>query len=565
MFIWKFLLKLTFNYFFIIKLIHDLQDKVKELESKINYKPHRNHKQTQATSYSVEEPSKQINSNDSNTIIERMLDKALVGFKLTFDCSLSLISLILNDKLIQDHYDMKEKILPLPLQPYIYQWFLVRLGSSRLTKVFITDFFSSIFQEKQARFKNFITLTGVQPYETQTQSNTNKNTNKISFLFYRKPNTPKSNYIKPASEAFIRSPLALKIFLKTFYLIKFSNLRVADRYAPLFPMLDPEINACSFVVILSVLRQILKEEEFPEEFIEESTVNFQEHFVNNNETLTKKVTMSPGLYDRVKSNIFEKTVVDFDSFALYLLEWLGSKFEKKIEAMIKALDLVGINRNCSEGFPIDEFRGILMKQMPKKQKAWFDRFLLSFSTKNLFVTSGSLKEMLLNALDDFLQIDGPYISSKDKEKKLERKASIEVKSRLSKKKNNDNAISKNNNYNLGNEISQSKEKIDLEQDIFKIDHYDIVNDIIVLNELYDLVIGMILKAENKNENLFINHQVFKKEFMKLPNVKLFKNAKVYSKLLVEYDRKILIDGLEKVWTFFRVIFEALGNEKEKRN
>ena len=59
-----------------------------------------------------------------------------------------------------------------------------------------------------------------------------------------------------------------------------------------------------------------------------------------------------------------------------------------------------------------------------------------------------------------------------------------------------------------NSLCRIVSKREIEEDnSFKYDNYDIVNDLIVLNEFYHLVYGLILKEEMKNEGLF-NHEGF---------------------------------------------------------
>ena len=56
------------------------------------------------------------------------------------------------------------------------------------------------------------------------------------------------------------------------------------------------------------------------------------------------------------------------------------------------------------------------------------------------------------------------------------------------------------------------------------------------------------------------HQVFKKELMKLPSLKLFQNAKVYSNLMGEWDRREIVERMEKMWGLFRMIFAGITIE-----
>ncbi len=69
----------------------------------------------------------------------------------------------------------------------------------------------------------------------------------------------------------------------------------------------------------------------------------------------------------------------------------------------------------------------------------------------------------------------------------------------------------------------------------------------------------IVKQENKNEGLFMNHQLFKKEFMKLSIIDHNMDVKNLGSLLHEMEKSELVDQLERLWSSFRSLVESLVN------
>ena len=562
----------------------DLEARIQETTSTLSKKPMKSNKQTQATGF-YPQSTPMILLEDSNRVITKLLEKSNVGFKLGFDFGLALVNLILNDKMIQDYYEIKEKTKPQSLQSFVFQWFLSKLGGSKLSKMLITDFFSSIFLEKHQRFRIFIQLVGLDSFEIsqrvhkpQTKSPTHLFKHQLTKIVTSEEKSVINPGV-PAINIFLRSPQACKLIIKAVYLIKFSkiNEKPIDKFSPLFPMFDNDLNSCNFEVILNVFKQILIDEEVPEETCEEYCSQLFDNFMNSNDILKKSGSLSPSFIDRFKNNLLEKTMINIDYFLTYLLEFFSLKFKSKVEVIVKNFEVVSANR-ASGNYSIDDFRIVLTRSYPKKSRIWIDRFFSQFCFKNIWTTNAFFNEMLLNVSSEILQIENQYIPFTERvmiSPEITRKPSIDLVSSsnnmnsnnndrpnrgtLSKKKKvnsppeNDNAIIRSGSVNS----LRSKRDLDTTE-MFKYENYDVVNDLIVLNEFYALISGMILKEEAKNESLFINHQVFKKEILKLPSVKLFKAVKIYTPLFAEFERKDLIDKIEKTWYLFRLIFDILA-------
>ena len=561
-----------------------LENRIQEMIVASQQKPLKISKQTQATGFfPMQTPS--ISLLEGDRIIAKLLEKSSVGFKMGYDCSLALVNLLLCEKLIQDVQDLRERRQPQTLQRFVFQWFLSRLGNSRLSKLFLTDFFSSVFCEKQSRFRLFIDLVGLDSFEVSQKSTRNPNRGTILHPQKRGSIIATNNNIEektsiipsvPAISIFTRSPQACKLILKACYHLKYgtNNQKSVDRYAPLLPSMDGELGACGFELVLETFKQILKDEDVGEDAMEEYCTELIENVLSNNDVLRKTSSgnMSPNLVDKFKHNLLEKTTVNIDYFLSYLMEFFSIKFKSKLDSIIKGFEVLAVNRPLLEcSCSVDDFRTVLKRAFPKKSKAWIENIFASFCMKNLWTPNANLNEMLLNMASEFLQIDGNYIGCSDQRQELAKKPSIDFtavttnerpnKSNLSKKKKPPVELVENALSRLNSAVSlKSKREIENGGDQFRLENFDIVNDITVLTEFYKLIQGIILKEEAKNESLFINHQVFKKELMKLPSMKLFSSAKLYAPLFAEHERRDLIEKVEKTWYYFRLLFEVLSPE-----
>ena len=198
-------------------------------------------KQTQATGlFPQQTPS--ISLVEGDRIIAKLFEKISVGFKMGYESSLALINLLLCEKLIQDVQDHRERRQPQTLQRFIFQWFLGRLGNSRLSNLFVTDFFSSVFCEKQSRFRLFIDLVGLDSFEIFQKSTRSNNRGASTLHPVKRGSIISGNNIEektsiipaaPAISIFNRSPQACKLILKACYLLKYgtNNQKSVDRYA----------------------------------------------------------------------------------------------------------------------------------------------------------------------------------------------------------------------------------------------------------------------------------------------------------------------------------------------
>ena len=91
-----------------------------------------------------------------------------------------------------------------------------------------------------------------------------------------------------------------------------------------------------------------------------------------------------------------------------------------------------------------------------------------------------------------------------------------------------------------------------------VEYYDVFNNILVLKDLHQMLELNIVKEENKNEALFMNHQLFKKEFLKLSSLDNNIDVKNLGTLLHDTDKSELVEQLEKLWNSFRFLVESLA-------
>ena len=162
--------------------------------------------------------------------------------------------------------------------------------------------------------------------------------------------------------------------------LKRLNPKEYDTFSPLFPMLNNDQISYTFDEITVILNQLVKDGELTEENFEEIKNNLYKQIMGNREAASRPGNISPGLFDKLKHNILEKSKVIFDFFIEFLLDFLYEKFNKKIEIIISGISTIQISKK-NELF-YDDFYNILIKNYPKNSKAWIDRIYvqLKFNT-----------------------------------------------------------------------------------------------------------------------------------------------------------------------------------------
>lgn len=533
------------------KIICDLEEKVKELHTIINTKPIKHHKQTQATNYQSDigkgdlDPNILKPYNQNNIGI--MLEGSSVGFNMGYECSFAIMSLILSDKLVYDYNSLQETKQTENLKNYLFHWFAIKLGQAKISQQLLTDFLSSIMVERLQRFKIFTDLLGLEWDEITARGGIQKVSLRRTGLKVSKKE------INSLKKIFVSSAYCCKILLRTLFLLKYSPLKTIDKYSPLSPMQNNDLSSFNFDIFFPVFKQILNDEGFSSEEIMEEGLAFEDHFMNNNDLSNKRGSLSPTLYDRIKSSVLERTNISLDNFLTYVLETFFKIFQKKVELIVKSLEIslssktfVNVENVC-----FDDFKAAISKTFIGKSKIWYDNLFAKFCWKNNSYPSATLKEKILNIADHFLTVES-YFSTKSNQIEIPN----EVERKNLKKTSPKRKITENEILTKGKTL----QKIEFE-DEFNYENFDIVNNLIVLYEVYNLISGVILKQESKSENLYITHQLFKKEFLKLPSTKIFKNTGIYSKTLNDFDRRELIEKIDKIWTQLRSILDLLSVEK----
>lgn len=90
---------------------------------------------------------------------------------------------------------------------------------------------------------------------------------------------------------------------------------------------------------------------------------------------------------------------------------------------------------------------------------------------------------------------------------------------------------------------------------FEIRNYDIYSSLIVLKQTYEIFRPKIIVKENLNDDLAMNHDIFKKEISRMPNIS--KNFLKFSSLFSGYQRKELIERISNCWKNMRKILKVL--------
>lgn len=78
---------------------------------------------------------------------------------------------------------------------------------------------------------------------------------------------------------------------------------------------------------------------------------------------------------------------------------------------------------------------------------------------------------------------------------------------------------------------------------------------IVLRQTYEIFSQKIIVKENLIDDLAMNHDIFKKEISRMPNIS--KNFTKFSSLLSGYQRKDLIERINNCWKNMRKILKVL--------
>ena len=535
---------------------------------------HRKPKKTKMTDKGVQINFIDVTKNYSDlteniTLLHNIVKKSVVYYKYKEEDILSLINLICNEKLINDYYDIQENHKMQTLNAFVTKWFLIKIGNPDISNLVLRDFILNIRDNlnKNIRFTIFLQLCGINQESPEDTSST----------LYSSNSDSKKNYKK----IFLSSSYACKIFLKTAYILRYSTrIEDQDTYSPLFPNANSDADSQKYKILLATFREILKEEGVNDEIIEEAVKNFgkfcTKHKILNNLTnisnLSRKSSININLSNisnnaslspaRRSSTInFDMIILKYDLFMKFLLDFFADEFQQKMEHLAILLKLIENSRNQGKIF-IEDFKAIIQKLIPNQTFLWvekiYEKFIHYYNDLQI-KNHNEITQLLAREILEEINYEEFYANIKTIEmnKKLEnnvvaKKITIFSKNQKECPSEGPFIYNQNNpeNYKIWNMFDQMK-------DSFSIINYDIVNSLCFINLIYEYLRDDIKNKEEKNDALYTYHEIWKREFYRLPVFQGLRKFKKYSNFFNNYDRLDLIQKIQMNWNLIKLISDAI--------
>lgn len=515
-------------------------------------------------------------STQKSMDLQMVVDQSLVYYKYRDDDILTTINLILNEKLLADYKMIKENQRILPLNIFLNQWFTLKVSNYELSSSMIKDFLLNVKanEKKHPRCEIFLKLIGVKsekdsnsPSSPSNQSNINEN-NAIG-----SPESKKSSH--DFKSIFYSSSYACKILLQAAYFLRYSPLiDEQDPYASLFPNSNPDMDFQKIRNTSLCFKEILSQENIEPEIIEDSLREFQKFCnkfkINNNSNvpLSPSRRSSVGLSAQRRMSIQnEVLLIRFDHFMTFLLEYFAELFQKKIEHLKILLKLLESSRTSERVF-IEDFKIVIAKIFPnlknlRKEEVYLKFIAIKYESQieNLNLIVSELAKDILEGL----QYESFYINEikeNNSNTKIEKHLSFSPKfkqdltifSHHNKANTNDNALVYTQNNPENYKIWNTFDKVN---NIFELEYYDVVNSIGFINFIYDYIREMIKKNEERNDALYTYHEMWKKEFYRLPLYQGMRNAKKFSHNFSGWERNDLINRIQMNWNLIKLISDSM--------
>lgn len=530
-----------------------------------------------------------------STDLQMIIDQTIVYYKYRDDDILTTINLILCEKLLTDFKTIKENQRILPLNIFLNQWFTLRFSNYELSSSMLKDFLLNIKanERKHPRCEIFLKLLGIKsekepnsPYNNHSNIDINENNN--DFTNYNNNNRNNNNgnnssdspknkkSFNDFKNIFYSSSYACKILLQAAYFLRYSPLiDEQDLYASLFPNSNPDLDFQKIKHTSLCFKEILSQENIEPEIIDDSLREFQKFCnkfkINNNTNanLSPSRRSSVGLSAQRRMSIQnEVLLIRFDHFMCFLLDYFAELFHKKIEHFKILLKLLENSRTSGRIF-IEDFKVVVTKIFPnlknlRKEEVYLKFIAIKYESQieNLDLIVSELAKEILEGL----QYENFYISDYHKENnsntKIEKNLSFSPKikkdvtifSHHHKENTNENPLvyTQNNpeNYKIWNIF-------DKVTNIFELEYYDIVSSIGFINFIYDYIREIIKKNEERNDALYTYHEIWKKEYYRLPLYQGMRNAKKFSHIFSGWERNDLINKIQMNWNLIKLISDSM--------
>lgn len=520
-------------------------------------KPKTTEKSTQVAYHDLTKIAK-----EETTGIQRILRKSTAYYKFKDDDLLSIINLVLSEKIIEDYKVIQEKNKIEPLGQFLQGFFLLHMGNPEITNLILRDFLLNLRDncEKNLRYSLFLELCGVEFDNAK---------NEIPPPFHE-IEVKKLGGKKEFRKIFYSSSYSCKILLKTAYLIRY-NAKIEDNdpYGPLFPGVNSDADIQKLKILTGILKEILSDEGITDPEIQEEILkNFQIFStkiklpifastggINNNRK--SSIGMSLAQNRRTSSMPSTETMLKYDYFMKFVLDFFAEEFQQKMEHFSILLKLMENSRNPGKVF-IEDFRAVIMKIIGNVSNSMIGKLYEKFVELNFerqIKNYTEISEILAKEILEMVRFDEFYISENDQNIKSKSKPQNLL---IFAKRENDKPAEGIFIYNQNNpENYKSWNLLDKSKDLFTIANFDIVDSLCFVNLIYDYIRETIKENEDKNDSLYTYHEIWKKEFYKLPMFQGLRNLKKMSTMFLSWDRLDLIQKIQMNWNLIKLISDAI--------
>jgi len=499
---------------------------------------------------------------DENSL-QRILRQSIVYYKYKDDDIVSIINLILNEKLINDYNEIQERHKILPLDLFIRKWFILKMGNPEIANLMLRDLLMNIKDNvfKNPRYSLFLQLCGIE-YENYNDSPSSNNPKKSEKKEYRKK--------------FLSSSYACKILIKAAYLLRYApKVEEIDPYSSLFPNANTDGELQKYKILTTILKDILVDEGVTDSgFQEEILRNFQKFCTKVKvNSLPSEGTLNPrrsslSMTTSISRNSTVSTdiLIKFDHFMKFVLDFFADEFQQKMEHLCILLKLVENSRNQGRVF-IEDFKAVILKIVGNVSGVMMDCLYEKFVELNSALQIPNFSEIgqiLAKEILEGISYDEFYIPEKIEEKSQKKaKNNIFNQHNLEKfclfaKRENESPAEVPFVYNQNNpENYKIWNLLDKTNDSFIISNYDIVDSLFFVNLIYDYIRVTIKEKEEKNDSLYTYNEIWKKEFFKLPIFQGLRNLKRYAGMFSNWDRGDLIQKIQMNWNLIRLINDSM--------
>lgn len=229
----------------------------------------------------------------------------------------------------------------------------------------------------------------------------------------------------------------------------------------------------------------------------------------------KKISILETFKDK-RPNSYSNLSISFDVLAKFILDTISLRFEAKILEILTCLKIRQSNRKNNDFF-IEDFSKILLKIFPHKTTNFISECFMEFVYNNKDNSISNIKDLMRSVAVKLCELP----------------------------------LAKTFYLNFEQDKAHS---------YYKDKYFDFTSSLIVLSELYEVLVEKIESNDMKNDNFFVLHEHFKKEYMRFP-----KNGKSFNRVnsfMGSDEKKEIIEKIETLWKFFKKIIDFLFSKSD---